>query len=246
MVKNKQKVKHKHVLTFTYSVIILKAKARFNGQSIGQMDKNVHFPGEVYVFGEKIHKERPMPKSEYRSAIRSRRLINQALAELMQEKPLDKITVTDVVKRADINRGTFYAHYTDVSDVVTQQMEAACQTLRTALADRGPEVTAGDAAFVLRKLQALFEENLEFFSALLSSSLATAATEQLRDIFIDYMMQHPPKDLPTDRFLFLIRFASGGLSAMYRDWVAGKLPMTFDQLNENAIAMVESLSAHRE
>lgn len=183
-----------------------------------------------------------MAKSEYRSAVRSRRLINQALAELMKEKPLDKITVTDVVKRADINRGTFYAHYADVPDVVTQQMENACRTLRAALVDRGAGVTPGDAAFVLNKLQALFEENMDFFSALLSSNLASAATEQLRDIFIEYMMQHPPKDLPRDQFLFFIRFASGGLSAMYRDWVAGKLPMTLDQLKENTIHMVQKLA----
>lgn len=48
-----------------------------------------------------------MAKAEYRSSIRSKQLINAALADLLQEKPLDKITVTDVVRRAGINRGTF-------------------------------------------------------------------------------------------------------------------------------------------
>ena len=59
-----------------------------------------------------------MARAEYRSAIRSRKLINAALADLLQEKPLDKITVTDVVNRAQINRGTFYAHYADIPDVI--------------------------------------------------------------------------------------------------------------------------------
>ena len=48
-----------------------------------------------------------MAKAEYKSAIRSRRMIQHALVELLQEKELDKITVTDIVTRADINRGTF-------------------------------------------------------------------------------------------------------------------------------------------
>lgn len=56
-----------------------------------------------------------MAKAEYKSAIRSRRMIQRALVELLQEKELDKITVTDIVTRADINRGTFYAHYADLS-----------------------------------------------------------------------------------------------------------------------------------
>lgn len=47
------------------------------------------------------------PKKEYRSAVRSRRLIREAFLQLLQEKELRKITVTDIVNRADINRTTF-------------------------------------------------------------------------------------------------------------------------------------------
>jgi AcrR family transcriptional regulator len=59
-------------------------------------------------------------KAEYKSAIRSRRLIRQAFIELMNEKEIDNITVTDIVKRADINRGTFYAHYKYTRAVIEQ------------------------------------------------------------------------------------------------------------------------------
>ncbi len=31
----------------------------------------------------------------------------------MDEKPVDKISVTELCERADINRGSFYAHYVD-------------------------------------------------------------------------------------------------------------------------------------
>ena len=41
-------------------------------------------------------------------------VIRQALFDLLQEKPINKITVTDVCKLADINRSTFYSHYEDV------------------------------------------------------------------------------------------------------------------------------------
>lgn len=74
-----------------------------------------------------------MAKAEYKSAIRSRRMIQRALVELLQEKELDKITVTDIVTRADINRGTFYAHYADISGVLDSIMENVCQTIREAL-----------------------------------------------------------------------------------------------------------------
>ena len=49
-----------------------------------------------------------MEKKEYRSALRSRKMIRQAFFELLKEKSFEKITVTDVVKKADVNRSTFY------------------------------------------------------------------------------------------------------------------------------------------
>lgn len=52
-----------------------------------------------------------------RRQIRTKKLIRQALLELTGEKGLAHITVKDVAERAEINRGTFYLHYTDVDDL---------------------------------------------------------------------------------------------------------------------------------
>lgn len=61
-----------------------------------------------------------MAKAEYRSSIRSKNLIKKALAKLLNEKDLSKITVSDIIREADISRGTFYAHFPDVAGVVEQ------------------------------------------------------------------------------------------------------------------------------
>lgn len=67
--------------------------------------------------------EKLLEKAEYRNSIRSRRLICDALLELLSEKPLERITVTDIAKRADVNRGTFYLHYDNVNDVIDELQE---------------------------------------------------------------------------------------------------------------------------
>ena len=46
-------------------------------------------------------------------------VIRQALFDLLQEKPITKITVTDICKMADINRSTFYSYYEDVYALLT-------------------------------------------------------------------------------------------------------------------------------
>ena len=44
---------------------------------------------------------------------RTRRLLQDALRKLLQEKPFEEILVQDITDRATLNRATFYDHYTD-------------------------------------------------------------------------------------------------------------------------------------
>ena len=48
----------------------------------------------------------------------TRQTIRETLLELMREKGFRRVTVTEVCKRAEINRGTFYLHYLDLNDVL--------------------------------------------------------------------------------------------------------------------------------
>ena len=47
-------------------------------------------------------------------------ILQNSLFELLKQKSIDKITVTDICHLADINRGTFYYYYTDVFDLLNQ------------------------------------------------------------------------------------------------------------------------------
>ena len=130
-----------------------------------------------------------MAKAEYRSAIRSRKLINDALADLLTEKPLDKITVTDVVNRADINRGTFYAHYKDIPDVVDHLIQQTFATIRDALITQ-TRTPSDIGATLLSTIQGILEEDLSFYQKILNSSAASIMHEQLVSVVLDFMLEH--------------------------------------------------------
>ena len=51
---------------------------------------------------------------------RTRMRLQQAMLELLKEKDARSITVRELTQRADVNRGTFYAHYKDVFDLLKQ------------------------------------------------------------------------------------------------------------------------------
>lgn len=52
------------------------------------------------------------------SSRKTRRLIKKIFAEMLSEKKeLGKISVSELCKRADISRGSFYSHYDDIYGV---------------------------------------------------------------------------------------------------------------------------------
>ncbi|SOC41607.1 TetR/AcrR family transcriptional regulator [Salinicoccus kekensis] len=57
-----------------------------------------------------------MSKNDLR-VIKTKDALHRTLLEILNEKSLDEITVTEICKRARINRGTFYLHYRQVEDV---------------------------------------------------------------------------------------------------------------------------------
>lgn len=52
--------------------------------------------------------------------------MKQAMLELMNTVPFEKITVRLICSRAGVNRSTFYAHYADIYDMI-KQMETNLQ-----------------------------------------------------------------------------------------------------------------------
>lgn len=48
----------------------------------------------------------------------TRQIIRKTLLEFMKEKPVSRITVSEICRKAEINRGTFYLHYNTPSDVL--------------------------------------------------------------------------------------------------------------------------------
>jgi AcrR family transcriptional regulator len=76
--------------------------------------------GTSQLFGDGMTaKER---KDDRRSR-RSRRLVVEALLALMLEKRFDRITVQEIIDRADIGRTTFYAQFRNKEDVLASELD---------------------------------------------------------------------------------------------------------------------------
>jgi AcrR family transcriptional regulator len=63
-----------------------------------------------------------MGELQDRRVARTQRSLTEALFSLMQSKGYDRITVQDIIDRADVGRSTFYAHYETKDDLLLSSM----------------------------------------------------------------------------------------------------------------------------
>jgi AcrR family transcriptional regulator len=78
-------------------------------------------------------KQRRKPDERIR---RTHERLGSALVGLIQEKPIDDITVQEVLERASVGRSTFYLHFRDKNDLLLSQLEMFLETMSTALSRR--------------------------------------------------------------------------------------------------------------
>ena len=64
--------------------------------------------------------------------------IRQTVVTLLIEKPLSEITVTEIAKRAQIQRKTFYLHYNSVTDVLAEFEAELSHDVETMLTEISP------------------------------------------------------------------------------------------------------------
>ena len=181
-------------------------------------------------------------RKEYRSAIRSRRLIRQAFLELLRQKPYEKITVTDIVTAADINRSTFYAHYPDVRGLVEEIVGEAINH-STELADSlNIREFLSDPMPFLRELTSYGSDNKELYALLCRSEFAQRQMEQLKRTLIDSAMHSPafPESVRSSpEFRIHISFFVGGVLSLYVMWLQGELDCSVEDITNQLSQLIQ-------
>ena len=165
-------------------------------------------------------------KAEYRSALRSKKLIKESFIELLLEKPFDKITVTDIVTRANINRGTFYAHYSDINKLVHAIEEEIVDVLCNMLLDTKYPNPMKDPLPLFLKISEYLEANKELIYALLHSNNTNTFIFRLPDLIATQLISSESleNNIRLDPlFMERCRFYAGGAASLYAAWFQGSL-----------------------
>ncbi|MCE5222680.1 hypothetical protein LLG10_00610 [bacterium] len=73
------------------------------------------------------------PIKEDRRVRMTKLILRDSLLELMKKKSINKITPTEICRQADINRNTFYSHYSSPYDLLMQIENALYEEIRQSI-----------------------------------------------------------------------------------------------------------------
>ena len=130
--------------------------------------------------------------------------------------------MTDVVREADINRGTFYAHYRDVYDLRDKIEAEMIADFRGMIATIRPSETA-TLRPVLGRLMDYLEENREIVTALIKVNAPDGFGKKMIVVIEECRMELFPYRSIEDAYA--ARFLATGAIGMIEKWITEAQPI---------------------
>lgn len=144
----------------------------------------------------------------------SKRKIEQAFFQLINEKEIEEITVTTICLLAQVNRSTFYANYIDINDLVEQIKNNMLTNIKNLYATEHEEnLSLNDWKYRFTKLFYHIRENQVFYKIYFklgfdlnfndSQNIVTTLSSKVNNEFLKYHME----------------FLRGGIISLTKMWL---------------------------
>ena len=164
------------------------------------------------------------------SSRRTRKKIRKVFAEMLSEKiEYDKISVSELCKRAEISRGTFYSHYDDIYGVAEDYEYELIARFYDDVKLRG----LTDFEKTLDSFFEFIKENEEDYRKLCRSNDFLLSARKLADLFISKILElcYSDKNLRDKNFLAVeIRIFVEGMTFEFVLYCRGYSDVGTDEL----------------
>ena len=172
-------------------------------------------------------------KGVYRNKLRSRALIREAVITLLEKKGnMSEISVSDVVKTANINRGTFYNNYNNIQEVLnefkTERINAFMQELKKVNSIK-------DLNWFIKTLVWHFKLNEESYKKIVNG-VSSSMVDDLKNEFIKQVLQNNTK-INAFNFSFVVN----ALSGMYVDYLKNLSNFSIEEIGEKSINIISKI-----
>lgn len=184
-----------------------------------------------------------MAKAEYRSSIRSKNLIKKAVAKLIHEKEISKITVSDVIREADISRGTFYAHYPDIHSVIEQiETEEVKKLVTLVNMSKDADSEVKSTKDFLKIICTHIYNDFDYYRMLMQSCFLNNYLCRIIDIYYEdtlTKLMSIDKSNDESKVKIYLTFVSSAVKETIVAWIDGKIECSPEEIASRTAKLIE-------
>lgn len=173
-------------------------------------------------------------RTEYRSSRRSKNAIKKAFARLLHEKDISKISVTDIIRYAEVSRGTFYSHYPDVYGLMEQIENEEISKLMNYVQELGFEKISLNPEKLIRPICEYINNDIEYYRLLFLSKNADRFLIRIKNFLKEQILTNKKIALyyadSTGEASVYITFFTTAISNVFVDWLNGSIDISVNEL----------------
>ena len=180
-------------------------------------------------------------KKEDRRVRRTKKLLTQALTQLLQEKQINEITVKELTDLADMNRGTFYLYYKDMFDMLEKIEDGMFEALDAIVSLHEHDDVSQQTKPILLDLFRFIQDNQEMCRVLLSPHGDMNFLHRLDEVVREKCLKAWPnirKEKGEADFDYHYSFVVFGCAGIIRAWVNRNCSESAEKMAEMAYGMI--------
>ena len=185
---------------------------------------------------------------QYKNALRSRKMLKDALIDLLSTGiSFEDITITMLINKADVNRGTFYNHYKSVDEVIEDVEAKLIRSFDEALCKNKDLEFEEKCEFFFTKLTQFLKDNDQGFRYIVKyipihiyDDFHNKLLESYRNFLVEEL-SHKATGEKQKTILLTSELISNGVAATYLNYLKGEFSGTLDDISATAMEIVRKL-----
>ncbi len=178
-----------------------------------------------------LHRQ-PIEASDKRIS-RTKEAVQKALLELMNEQDFDSITIAAVARRANIDRKTFYLHYSTIDDVLDEILYVrATKIVKTLQTESIFSQGQGDLTGFLIQLSADLISSIPVTKEIIKHTSTERLLNKVEEVLTQTLLeQAEASGVEAGPYLvYYVTFTCAGVMAVYRRWLLSDSEVPLENL----------------
>lgn len=147
----------------------------------------------------------------------TRLFLRESLIELLKLKPIARITVKELCEKADINRATYYSHYSDPSDQLHKIEAEFMEGISSYLDSHSLSGSGNSYLSAVTKIMEYIEENRELCRVLLGGNGDADFQQEIMEFLRQRVFDAWSSAIPDREYAYT--FVATGSIGVARKWL---------------------------